>query len=191
MTFRRIVDPIDAHGDLLEILFTSEQIDARLDELAGQIDADYAGEEVVLLAVLKGAVMVMADLSRKLHTPTRFDFMSVASYGSSTSSSGIVRILKDHDEDISGRHVLIVEDVLDSGLTFDWLRRTLGSRGAASLRVMALLRKPEAIDNGIEVDYLGFDIPNEFVVGYGLDYDQRYRNLQCIATLHPRVVQGG
>lgn len=177
------MDPSDTHGELVEVLLTPEQIETRLAELAAEIDEDYAGKELLLVGVLKGAVMVMADLARLLHTAASLDWMAISSYGSGASSSGIVRILKDLDTDIAGQHVLIVEDVLDSGLTLDWLVRTLGKRGAASLRVMTLLRKPEAVANEVEVHYLGFDIPDSFVVGYGLDYNQRYRNLTCVATL--------
>lgn len=177
------MDPSDTDGELVEVLLTAEQIQSRLAEIAEQIDHDYAGKDLLLVGVLKGAVMVMADLSRLLHTAASLDWMAISSYGSGASSSGIVRILKDLDTDISGQHVLIVEDVLDSGLTLDWLVRTLGKRGAASLRVMTLLRKPEAVANAVEVHYLGFDIPDAFVVGYGLDYNQRYRNLTCVATL--------
>jgi hypoxanthine phosphoribosyltransferase len=184
------VDPVDVDGDITEVLYTPEQIQHRLAELGAQIDADYADRDLLLVGVLKGAVMVMADLARQLHIPASIEWMAISSYGSATSSSGVLRILKDLDQDVAGRHVLVVEDVLDSGLTLDWLRRTLGARGAASLRVMTLLRKPEAVANGIEVDYLGFDIPNEFVVGYGLDYDERYRNLRCIGVLSPKAVNG-
>jgi len=185
------VDHNDVAEDLVEVLLTAAEIDAKLDEIAVQIDADYAGEDLLLVGVLKGATMVMADLARKLRTPAAIEWMAISSYGSGSSSSGVVRILKDLDTDIAGRNVLVVEDVLDSGLTLDWLRRNLGARGARSLRVMTLLRKPEAVANGIEVDYLGFDIGDEFVVGYGLDFAERYRNLECLATLHPRVVAGG
>lgn len=186
------VEPHDVgNGHIVEVLLSAEDIQTRLQEIAKQIDADYAGVDLLLVGVLKGAVMVMADLSRALSVPASIEWMAVSSYGSGARSSGVVRILKDIDTDVAGRHVLIVEDVLDSGLTLDWLRRTLGSRGAASLKVMTLLRKPEAVANEITVDYLGFDIPDEFVVGYGLDYQERYRNLTCIATLSPEAVRGG
>lgn len=185
------MEPHDVeNGHIVEVLLSADDIRSRIHELAGQIDADYAGLDLLLVGVLKGAVMVMADLSRALSVPVSIEWMAVSSYGSGARSSGVVRILKDIDVDVAGRHVLIVEDVLDSGLTLDWLRRTLGSRGAASLKVMTLLRKPEAVANEINVDYLGFDIPDEFVVGYGLDYQERYRNLTCIATLSPNVVRG-
>lgn len=184
------VDASDAGGDIASIMLTADQISERLDQLAADIDDDYQGLDVLLVGVLKGAIMVMADLSRKMRTQANIDWMAISSYGAGTRSSGIVRILKDLDTDVAGRHVLVVEDVLDSGLTLDWLRRTLSSRGVASLRVMTLLRKPEAVANGIEVDYLGFDIGEEFVVGYGLDYAERFRNLSCIGVLAESVVRG-
>jgi hypoxanthine phosphoribosyltransferase len=155
--------------------------------MAAEIDADYAGKEVLLVGVLKGAVMVMADLARKLHTPTSMDWMAISSYGSGTKSSGVVRILKDLDTDIIGRHVLVVEDIVDSGLTLSWLMANLGSREPASLQIAALLRKPDAAKVDIEAAYVGFDIPNEFVVGYGLDYSERYRNLPFVGTLAAHV----
>jgi len=183
------VEPSDLEdGHFVEIMLTREVIRERIDEIAAEIDEDYRGQDLLLIGVLKGAVMVMADLSRALSIPASIEWMAVSSYGGGTSSSGVVRILKDIDTNIRDRHVLIVEDVLDSGLTLDWLRRNLGARKAASIKVMTLLRKPEAVRNAIPVDYLGFDIPNEFVVGYGLDYQERYRNLDCIATLAPHVI---
>lgn len=185
------MDPDDVNGDIIEVLLTPEQIADKLAEIAAQIDADYRGQDLLLVGVLKGAMMVMADLARTLHTPASIEWMAISSYGSRTSSSGVLRILKDLDQDVAGRHVLVVEDVLDSGLTLDWLRSTLRARGVASLKVMTLLRKPEAVANGIEVDYLGFDIPEAFVVGYGLDYAERYRNLRCVAVLDSRVVTNG
>lgn len=185
------MDPDDVNGDIIEVLLTPEQIADKLAEIAAQIDSDYAGHDLLLVGVLKGAMMVMADLSRALHTPASIEWMAISSYGSRTSSSGVLRILKDLDQDVAGRHVLVVEDVLDSGLTLDWLRSTLSARGVASLRVMTLLRKPEAVANGIEVDYLGFDIQEAFVVGYGLDYAERYRNLRCVAVLDAKVVASG
>src|ERR687890_2362293 len=173
--------------DLERILLTEEQLGSRLDEIAAQIDADYAGKDVLLVGVLKGAVMVMADLARRLHGPVHMDWMAVSSYGSGTKSSGVVRILKDLDTDISGRHVLIVEDIIDTGLTLSWLVSNLNSRGPASVEICTLLRKPDALQMTIDVKYVGFDIPNDFVVGYGLDYAERYRNLRCIGTLAPAV----
>jgi hypoxanthine phosphoribosyltransferase len=171
-----------------QVLVTGDAIAGRISELAGAIDADYAGRELLLVGVLKGAVMVMADLSRAMRTPVSMEFMAVTSYGSSTSSSGVVRILKDLDRDVSGRHVLVVEDIIDSGLTLSWLVRNLRSRGPATVEVCALLRKPEAQKIDVPVRYVGFDIPAEFVVGYGLDYAERYRNLPFVATLRPEVL---
>jgi hypoxanthine phosphoribosyltransferase len=173
--------------DLREVLLTEEQILTRLAELAAQIDEDYAGKDLLLLGVLKGAVMVMADLSRALHRVVDTEWMAVSSYGSGTKSSGVVRILKDLDRDITGRHVLIVEDVVDSGLTLHWLMANLSSRGAASVEVFTLLRKPAAAKVELNLRYIGFDIPNQFVVGYGLDYAERYRNLRVVGTLAPQV----
>ena len=170
-----------------ETLFTEEQIVARLKEMAGQIEKDYEGEDLLLVGVLKGAVMVMADLARSLDRHVEMDWMAVSSYGSGTKSSGVVRILKDLDTDLNGRHVLIVEDIIDTGLTLSWLITNLRSRGPASVEIATLLRKPDAQQMDVEVKYVGFDIPNAFVVGYGLDYDERYRNLRCIGTLSPHV----
>jgi len=177
------VDAEDMTDALDRVLVTEEQIRDRVGEMAKEIDADYAGRDVLLVGVLKGAVMVMADLARALRTPLAMDWMAVSSYGSGTKSSGVVRILKDLDGDISGRHVLVVEDVIDSGLTLKWLLRNLKSRGPASIEVCTLLRKPDAAKVDVTVRYVGFDIPNEFVVGYGLDYDERYRNLPFVGTL--------
>ncbi|GAA0961933.1 hypoxanthine phosphoribosyltransferase [Actinocorallia libanotica] len=177
----------DLGNDLAKVLITEEQIQAKIRELAEQIDADYAGKDLLLVAVLKGAVMVMADLSRALRSHVSLDFMAVSSYGSGTKSSGVVRILKDLDTDISGKHVLIVEDIVDSGLTLSWLIDNLRTRQPASLEVCAIMRKPEAVKTEIDVRYIGFDIPNEFVVGYGLDYSEKYRNLPFVGTLAPHV----
>ncbi|TDC77126.1 hypoxanthine phosphoribosyltransferase [Streptomyces hainanensis] len=177
----------DLGADLESVLITKEQIDAKLQELAARIDAEYAGKELLLVGVLKGAVMVMADLARTLSSPVTMDWMAVSSYGAGTQSSGVVRILKDLDTDIKGRHVLIVEDIIDSGLTLSWLLSNLGSREPASIRVCTLLRKPDAAKVDIEVEWVGFDIPNEFVVGYGLDYAEKYRNLPFVGTLAPHV----
>ncbi|MFI6350813.1 hypoxanthine phosphoribosyltransferase [Streptomyces sp. NPDC050560] len=176
--------------DLKSVLITKEEIDAKLVELAESIDTRYAGQELLLVGVLKGAVMVMADLARALSTPVTMDWMAVSSYGAGTQSSGVVRILKDLDTDIKGRHVLIVEDIIDSGLTLSWLLTNLGSREPASLRVCTLLRKPEAAKVAIDVEWVGFDIPSEFVVGYGLDYAEKYRNLPFVGTLAPEVYGG-
>jgi hypoxanthine phosphoribosyltransferase len=177
-------------ADLEEILITPGQLQQRITELAAEIDADYAGRELLLVGVLKGAVMVMADLARAIHTPVQMDWMAVSSYGSGTQSSGVVRILKDLDADITGRHVLVVEDIIDSGLTLSWLVGNLESRGPASVRVCVLLRKPMATRIKVDVAYTGFDIDDAFVVGYGLDYAQRYRNLPFIGTLAPHVYGG-
>ena len=177
----------DLAEDLTEVLVTEEQIHERLRELARQVEADYAGKDVVLVGVLKGAIMVMSDFARalKMHAPV--DFMAVSSYGNSTKSSGVVQIRKDLDTDIHDKHVLIVEDVIDSGLTLSWLLENFDSRGAASVEVLALLRKPEAMKVELDVKYVGFDIPNDFVVGYGLDFAENYRNLRDVAVLAPHV----
>ena len=174
-------------GDIDEVLIPADDIAVRITELADEISADYADREPVLVGILKGAAIVMSDLARALSRPVTMEYMAISSYGSSTSSSGIVRILKDLDRDISGQHVLVVEDIVDSGLTLSWLLRNLQSRQPASLTVMALLRKPDAVKVEVPVRYLGFDIPNEFVVGYGLDYAERYRDLPYIARLKPEV----
>jgi hypoxanthine phosphoribosyltransferase len=172
---------------ITEVLVTGEQIDARVAELALELDRAYAGKDVLLVGVLKGAVMFMADLSRAMQIPVTMDWMAVSSYGSGTQSSGVVRILKDLDADVLGRHVLIVEDIIDSGLTLSWLIANLKARGAASVEIVALLRKPAAAKVEVEVMLVGFDIPNEFVVGYGLDYAERYRTLKGVAILAPKV----
>jgi hypoxanthine phosphoribosyltransferase len=179
------MDAEDVGPALKDVLISTEQLRKRIGELAAQIDADYAGRELLIVGVLKGAVMVMADLARAMHLPVEMDWMAVSSYGSGTKSSGVVRILKDLDTDISGRHVLIVEDIVDSGLTLSWLVGNLKSRDPASVSVCAMLRKPAAVKMDVEVGYIGFDIADEFVVGYGLDYDQKYRNLPFIGTLAP------
>jgi hypoxanthine phosphoribosyltransferase len=184
------VDASDIGADLQAVLITPERLQQRISELAAQIDADYAGRELLLVGVLKGAVMVMADLARAIHLPVQMDWMAVSSYGSGTRSSGVVRILKDLDSDITGRHVLVVEDIIDSGLTLSWLVGNLESRGPASVRVCVLLRKPMATRTKVDVAYTGFDIDDAFVVGYGLDYAERYRNLPFIGTLTPHVYGG-
>jgi hypoxanthine phosphoribosyltransferase len=181
------VDEKDLADQLEKVLITEEQIQRRLAEMGGEIDTDYDGRDLLLVGVLKGAVMVMADLARALHHPVEMDWMAVSSYGSGTKSSGVVRILKDLDKDISGRNVLIVEDIIDSGLTLSWLMSNLSSRGPASVDVCTLLRKPDAAQVDVPVRYVGFDIPNEFVIGYGLDYAERYRNLPFVGTLAPHV----
>ena len=180
-------------GDLLDdqdiesVLISEKEIQAKLEELGAAIDADYAGRHLHLVGVLKGAFMIMADLARSLTVPISLDFMAVSSYGSATTNSGVVRILKDLDTDIAGRDVLIVEDVIDSGLTLNYLLRNLRARGPASLEVCALLRKPEAAQVEVPLKYVGFELPDTFVVGYGLDYSERYRNLPYIGTLKPGV----
>ena len=177
----------DVAGDIEQVLLSEEQIHARVAEIAADIARDYEGRDILLVGVLKGAVMVMADLARALHSPVEMDWMAVSSYGSGTKSSGVVRILKDLDKDISGRDVLIVEDIIDTGLTLSWLVSNLNSRGPASVEICTLLRKPDALQMTVDVKYVGYDIPNAFVVGYGLDFDERYRNLRCIGTLAPAV----
>lgn len=174
-------------ADLEKVLLTEAQLAGRLDEIAARIDADYAGRDLLLVGVLKGAVMVMADLARRLTLPVEMDWMAVSSYGAGTTSSGVVRILKDLETDLTGRHVLIVEDIIDSGLTLSWLLSNLRSRGPASVEIMTMLRKPEVAKVEVDVRYVGFDIPPEFVVGYGLDYAERYRNLPFVGTLAPHV----
>lgn len=181
------MEPQDVASDLDHVLLSEEQLHERIGQIAEQIDQDYAGTTPLLVGVLNGAVMVMADLARALSIHADMDWMAVSSYGSGTTSSGVVRILKDLDADVVDRDVLIVEDILDSGLTLSWLLKNLKSRKPASLEVFTLLRKPDAIKVAVEPKYVGFDIPNEFVVGYGLDYDQRYRNLRCVGTLAPHV----
>ena len=176
-------------ADIDAVIVTADQISVKISELAKQIDQDYADREPLLVGVLKGAVMFMSDLARTMSRPSTMEFMAVSSYGSSTTSSGVARILKDLDRDIAGQHVLIVEDIIDSGLTLSWLLKNLHSRNPASMRVVALLRKPDAIKVEVTVEYVGFDIPNEFVVGYGLDYAERYRDLPYIGRLRPSVYE--
>jgi len=177
----------DVHGDLSELLYTEEQILARIHELAEQIDNDYADKSPLLVGILNGAVMVMADLSRALSIHCEMDWMAISSYGSGVASSGVVRILKDLNTSIVDRHVLIVEDIIDTGLTLSYLIDNLNSRSPASIGIFAAFRKPEAAFNQIPVKYLGFDIPRDFVVGYGLDYAGRYRNLRGLGILAPEV----
>lgn len=173
----------DLPVEIEHVLVTQEQIAQRISELAAEIDADYAGRDVLLVGVLKGAIMVMADLSRAMSSDPAVDWMAVSSYGVGTKSSGVVRILKDLDIDINGRHVLVVEDIVDSGLTLSWLLRNLNSRGAASVEVCTMLRKPESARVDVRVKYVGFDIPAEFVVGYGLDYAEKFRSLPYVGVL--------
>ena len=174
-------------ADLEKVLLTESDIQNRLVELAANIEHDYEGRDLLLVGVLKGAVMVMADLSRALNRHVETDWMAISSYGSGTKSSGVVRILKDLDTDLMGRHVLVVEDIIDTGLTLSWLVSNLRSRGPASVEICALLRKPEAAKTAVDIRYVGFDIPSEFVVGYGLDFAEKYRNLRVVATLAPHV----
>jgi hypoxanthine phosphoribosyltransferase len=182
--------PSHVADDVQDILITSEQIQKRLGEIAADIDRDYADTDgLLVVGVLKGAYMVIADLTRHLTIPTSVDFMACSSYGSATKSSGTVRILKDLDADIENRDVLIVEDIIDSGLTLDYLLRNLQSRHPRSLEVMSLLAKPERRRVSFPIRYVGFEVPDVFVVGYGLDYDEDYRGLDCIATLKPEVVR--
>ncbi|CDO22433.1 hypoxanthine phosphoribosyltransferase [Mycolicibacterium mageritense DSM 44476 = CIP 104973] len=180
-------------GDIKSVLLSEEQIRTRTAELAEMIAAKYRDDlgtdDLLLVTVLKGAVMFVTDLARTIPLPTQLEFMAVSSYGSSTSSSGVVRILKDLDRDINDRDVLIVEDIIDSGLTLSWLLRNLATRHLRSLRVCTLLRKPEAVRTELDVEFVGFDIPNEFVVGYGLDFAERYRDLPYIGTLDPKVYE--
>ncbi|MFB1294520.1 hypoxanthine phosphoribosyltransferase [Mycobacterium sp. pW049] len=199
MNLSRYAVDVPAHaadlypGDIKSVLLSEEQIHAKTAELAELIAADYraagAGQDLLLITVLKGAVMFVTDLARAIPLPTQLEFMAVSSYGSSTSSSGVVRILKDLDRDINDRDVLIVEDIVDSGLTLSWLLRNLATRRPRSLKVCTLLRKLEAVRADVDIEYVGFDIPNEFVVGYGLDYAERYRDLPYIGTLDPKVYE--
>ncbi len=181
------MDLSQVSDQITKVLVTEEQINAKVAELAAELDKKYADKNVLLVGVLKGAVMFMADLSRAMQIPAQMDWMAVSSYGSGTVSSGVVRILKDLDADVLGRHVVIVEDIIDSGLTLSWLVGNLEARGAASVEVVALLRKPAAAKVEVNVGLVGFDIPNEFVVGYGLDYAERYRTLKGVAVLSPDV----
>ena len=182
-------------GDIKSVLLSSEQIQAKVAELGAQVGEDYrdaiaeSNQDLLLITVLKGAVFFVTDLARAIPLPTQLEFMAVSSYGSSTSSSGVVRILKDLDRDINDRDVLIVEDIVDSGLTLSWLLRNLATRHPRSLRVCTLMRKPDAVRDDVDIAYIGFDIPNEFVVGYGLDYAERYRDLAYIGTLDPKVYE--
>ena len=169
--------------DVERVIATEEQLAAKVAELAARVDADYADKDLLIVGVLKGAVMAVADVTRAMQRHVEMDWMAVSSYGSGTKSSGVVRILKDLDRDITGRNVLIVEDIVDSGLTLSWLKANLLSRGAADVQILAILRKPEAAKVEVDVKYVGFDIPKDFVVGYGLDFDEKYRNLSFIGVL--------
>ena len=169
--------------DVERVIVTEEQLREKVAELAARVDADYKDRDLLLVGVLKGAIMAMADLTRAMQRHVDMDWMAVSSYGSGTKSSGVVRILKDLDRDITGRNILIVEDIVDSGLTLSWLRANLMSRGAASVEILAILRKPEAAKVEVDCKYVGFDIPPDFVVGYGLDFNEKYRNLSFVGVL--------
>jgi hypoxanthine phosphoribosyltransferase len=177
--------------DVKEVLITSQEIEEKVREIGARITEDYRGENPLLIGVLRGAVVVMSDLIRNIDLQCELDFMDISSYGSGTSSSGVVRILKDLEEDITDRHVLIVEDIIDTGLTLSYLRRSLLARGPASLEICALLSKPSRRRADLDVRYLGFEVPDEFVVGYGLDYAGAYRNLPDICVLKPEVFAAG
>ena len=169
--------------DVERVIVTEEQLKSKVAELAARVDADYKDQDLLLVGVLKGAIMAMADLTRAMQRHIDMDWMAVSSYGSGTKSSGVVRILKDLDRDITGRNILIVEDIVDSGLTLSWLRANLMSRGAASVEILAILRKPEAAKVEVDCKYVGFEIPPDFVVGYGLDFNEKYRNLSFVGVL--------
>jgi hypoxanthine phosphoribosyltransferase len=171
-----------------EILIGEEELQARIAELGVEISKDYAGRDLLLIGVLKGAVFFLADLMRELTVPCEIDFMAISSYGAGTDSSGVVRILKDLDINISGRDVLVVEDIIDSGLTLSYLMRSLRARKPSTVEICALLTKPERREVDVPVRYTGFEIPNRFVIGYGLDFDERYRNLPYVAVLHPDLI---
>ena len=181
------VEHVHVAADIERVVASADQIQARIKELAAQVAADYKDRDLLLVGVLKGAVMVMADLARAIDRHLEMDWMAVSSYGSGTKSSGVVRILKDLDRDITNREVLIVEDIVDTGLTLDWLKSNLESRGTKSVEILTMLRKPEAAKVKVDVKYVGFDIPTDFVVGYGLDFDEKYRNLDFIGVLAKHV----
>ena len=178
------------NNDIKEVLVSKEALAARIEELGEQISADYAGESILMVGVLRGAVIFMADLARAISRPVTIDFIAVSSYGASTHSSGVVRIIKDLDEDVTGRHLLIVEDIIDSGLTLKYLYDNLKSRNPASVRICTLLNKPSRRKVDVPVDYNGFTIPDEFVVGYGLDFAEKYRNLPFVGVLKPEAYKG-
>jgi hypoxanthine phosphoribosyltransferase len=182
--------PWNPDADMAEVLITAEQLAARVAELGAQITADYTGERLLLLGVLKGAVLFLVDLARQIKLSLEIDFMAISSYGSSTKSSGIVRILKDLEASVEGQHILVVEDIVDSGLTLDYLLRSLAARGPASIKVCGLLVKERERELSVPIAYTGFTVPDKFVVGYGLDYAERYRNVPYIGVLRPEVYQG-
>ena len=181
------MDASQISSELTQVLYTNDQIQERLAQIAAEIDEEYGDKDLLLVGVLNGALMVMADLSRHLTSHVQMDWMAISSYGSGTQSSGVVRILKDLNTDIEGRHVMVVEDIIDTGLTLAYLIQNLNSRKPASLKIMTMFRKPDALNSPVEVAHVGFDLPNEFVVGYGLDYAGRYRNLTDVGTLAPHV----
>jgi hypoxanthine phosphoribosyltransferase len=181
------MDAANISPELTKVLFSEAQILQRVQELAVEVEKDYEGQDLLLVGVLKGAIILMSDFSRAMDRQVEIEWMAVSSYGSGTKSSGVVRILKDLDADVTGRNILVIEDILDSGLTLSWLRSNLESRGAKSVEILTLLRKPEAVKVDITPKYVGFDIPTEFVVGYGLDYAEKYRNLREIGVLSPHV----
>jgi hypoxanthine phosphoribosyltransferase len=188
------MNPIPAatiHDDVEEVLLSGEQIQARVAELGARLAADYAGRDPVLVSVLKGSIVFLADLVRRMEIPLSIDLMEVSSYGASTESSGQVRILKDLSMAIDGRDVIVVEDIIDTGLTLNYLLRYLHDKGPASIRICCLLDKPARRLADITIDYRGFTIPDRFVIGYGLDYDERYRNLPYIGVLRPSVYGAG
>lgn len=175
-------------GIVDRVLFTEEQIQQKIKELGAQISADYAGKELLLVCILKGGLMFMADLAKEISVPTAYDFISISSYGKATKSSGVVRILKDLDADIAGKHVLIVEDIIDTGLTLSYLIGNLKSRHPASLEICTLLDKPEGRRVPINIRYRGFEVPNQFIVGYGLDYMEHFRNVPFIFVMKPDLI---
>lgn len=181
------MDSANIASELTRVLLTEKEILSRVNELAAEVEADYKDQDLLLVGVLKGAIVLMSDFSRAMDRQVEIEWMAVSSYGSGTKSSGVVRILKDLDADVTGRNILVIEDILDSGLTLSWLRSNLESRGAKSVEILTLLRKPEAVKVDITPKYVGFDIPTEFVVGYGLDYSEKYRNLRDIGVLSPHI----
>jgi hypoxanthine phosphoribosyltransferase len=182
------VEGVTVEQGVGEILIEQDHLQARIRELGEEVSRDYAGRDLLLVGVLKGAVFFMADLMRELTVPCEIDFMAISSYGAQTDSSGVVRILKDLDTNIAGRDVLVVEDIIDSGLTLSYLMRSLKARKPGSLEVCALMTKPERREIEVPVRYVGFEIPNKFVIGYGLDFAERYRNLPYVAVLHPDLI---
>jgi hypoxanthine phosphoribosyltransferase len=185
------VSTTDLEAAVTDVLIDADVLQQRIAELGEEISADYAGRDLLLVGVLKGAVFFMADLMRHLTLPCEIDFMAISSYGDSTDSSGVVRILKDLDINIEGRHVLVVEDIIDSGLTLSYLMRNLEAREPASLEICSLLTKPERREIEVPVRYVGFEIPNRFVIGYGLDFAERYRNLPYVGVLDPSLIPEG